>query len=408
LKKQKLHDQIRQVNERLLLTALEGRETADNLNEALALVEAILRQMPGGIIVMDPVSGRITLSNEDAQKLWPGCLSVSDMARYFETNCFHSDGSRCAAVELPLSWSIKTGQEVVHQEIRFTRRDTGSGTMNIDSAVVLNTKGDQIAAVLTCEDVTEHKAMAEREHIARLEAESAKAASRMNDQFLAMVSHELRTPLVSIVGWANVALSKKLSPDVVEKALGMIRRNAALQNELISEILDLSAINARRFSTHFQGVELKGVLEQAVEIIRPLAEDKSLDLKTEISGQPSLMQGDPLRLQQLFTNVLSNAIKFTPEKGKVLVTMVVGTNELRVEVTDTGIGIEPEFLSQVFDPFVQEDTGTTRSYSGIGLGLAIVRGLTEMHRGNVAVESRGRGQGTKLILVFPAASLKAA
>jgi signal transduction histidine kinase len=404
LKRQELHDQLRQVNERLLLSAFGARDTADKLNEALVLVEAILRQMPCGVIVIDPVSGRITLSNERAQKLWPACMCVSDMAQYFETNCFHSDGRRCAAVDLPLSRSIKTGKEVAHEEIRFTRSDKSSGTMNIESAVVLSTRGDQIAVVLTCEDVTEHKNLAEREHNARLEAESAKAASEMKDQFLAMVSHELRTPLVSIVGWTNLLLSKKMPPEVTEKALNIIRKNATLQSELINEILDFSSIMARRFSIHFQDVELKAVLEQAVEIIRPFAEDKHVTLITKISGQPSLMQGDPVRLLQLFTNVLSNAVKFTPEKGHVLVTMAVIANELRVEVIDTGIGIETEFLSRVFDPFVQEDSGNTRAYAGVGLGLAIVRGLTEMHHGNVAVESRGRGQGTKLILVFPAKS----
>jgi signal transduction histidine kinase len=152
----------------------------------------------------------------------------------------------------------------------------------------------------------------------------------------------------------------------------------------------------------FQDVDFKAVIEQAIESVTPIAEEKFVHLAAKVSDAPAIGVGDPVRLLQLFTNLLTNAIKFTPENGEVVITLHSTSGSIQVQVKDNGIGIEADFLPRVFEPFAQEDSSSTRTYSGLGLGLAIVRRLTEMHNGSIDVESAGRGKGTTFTLHFPA------
>jgi len=240
------------------------------------------------------------------------------------------------------------------------------------------------------------------EHAGRLNAE---AANRAKDQFLAVVSHELRTPLMAIIGWANILLSKKLEPDVMHKALNAIQRNATLQNRLISDILDFSGIH--RMSLDFMDVDVKELVEQCLDTMKPQASEKGIKLLGHFPDDQAFVEGDPIRLQQLITNLLANAVKFTPDNGVVTLTLTPTGDSVRLTVKDNGIGIEPEFLSRIFDPFVQEDNSNTRAYSGLGLGLAIVRQLAELHRGQIQVASDGRGKGTTFTLMLPVKVRKA-
>jgi signal transduction histidine kinase len=230
---------------------------------------------------------------------------------------------------------------------------------------------------------------------------SSEQANRAKDQFLAMVSHELRTPLVSILGWTNILLSRKLEASAAEKAIRVIEKNAKLQNELISDILDFSSIKSRRFSLECQDVEVTEIIEQAVETLLPVAQEKGIDIVKSIADGNAVVEGDPTRLQQLLTNLLANAVKFTPGGGTVTVSLESPPDSVTVRVQDTGIGIEAEFLARIFDPFVQVDTSNNRKYHGLGLGLAIVRRLTELHRGTVEASSGGLGQGTTFIVTLP-------
>lgn len=260
----------------------------------------------------------------------------------------------------------------------------------------------------------ERARLLEREQAARQQAESA---SRMKDEFLAIVSHELRSPLNGILGWARLLRTRRLEPGTVEKALASIERNAQAQTQLIEDLLDISRIIRGTVRLNLRPVNLIPIIQAALDTVRPTAETKSIQLLGQLNGSVGLVAGDAERLQQIIWNLLSNAIKFTPIGGRVEVRL--GHREggrraehletapslpplyARISVIDTGQGIRPDFLPHVFDRFRQADSTTTRSQGGLGLGLAIVRSLVELHGGTVWAESIGEGQGTTFIVELP-------
>lgn len=224
-------------------------------------------------------------------------------------------------------------------------------------------------------------------------------ANRAKDRFLARVSHELRTPLTAVMGWTEMLLSKRLPPHAMENALRTIQRNARLQQKLIEDILDFSGISIRKLSIDFQEVEIGELAAQSLDAMRPLADEKGVRLIAEVR-EPAMVAGDPVRLQQVVTNLLSNAIKFTPKDGSVTMTLEHIADAVCIKVKDTGMGIAPDFLPYVFEPFVQAESGPVQ-HAGLGLGLAIVRQLAELHKGTVHVESAGPGQGATFVLTLP-------
>ena len=256
----------------------------------------------------------------------------------------------------------------------------------------------------------EERLESERGEMARLTLAAAAAsadaaeASRMKDEFLATVSHELRTPLNAMLGWAQVLQS--LAPEKPEKlrhGLATIVRNAKLQAQLIDDLLDVSRIVAGKMRLELRPVELVPVIEAAVEAIRPAADAKRIRLLRHLDPATGPVAGDPARLQQVVWNLLSNAVKFTPAGGQVEVwlTRTAAGGEIRVH--DTGAGIEPEFLPHVFERFRQVDGSPTRKQGGLGLGLAIVRHLVELHGGTVRAESAGVDRGSTFLVNLPRA-----
>jgi signal transduction histidine kinase/ActR/RegA family two-component response regulator len=244
-----------------------------------------------------------------------------------------------------------------------------------------------------------------REQEARKEAE---AANRTKDEFLTTVSHELRTPLTSMLGWTRLLRSGKLEKDIAERALESIERNAKSQAQLVEDILDVSRIIVGKLRLDIIPVELAPVIKGAVETIRPAAAAKSIDLKVELDASVGPVLGDPDRLQQITWNLLSNAVKFTARQGCITIRLEqVGSNAL-ITVSDTGIGISPELLPYVFDRFRQADSTSTRRYGGLGLGLAIVRHLVELHGGAVHAQSPGEGQGATFSVLLPLAAVRLA
>ncbi|BAY92870.1 MULTISPECIES: ATP-binding protein [Nostocales] len=238
-----------------------------------------------------------------------------------------------------------------------------------------------------------------RERAAREEAERA---SRIKDEFLAVLSHELRSPLNPILGWSKLLQNGKLSPSATAAALATIERNAKLQVQLIDDLLDVSRILRGKLVLNAIPLDLCSIISSALETVRLAAEAKSLEIHTHITPKVSVI-GDPTRLQQVVWNILSNAVKFTPSGGKIEVGLTcVGTNA-QIQVRDTGKGISAEFLPYVFEHFQQEDGSTTRQFGGLGLGLAIVRQLVELHGGTVAVDSAGEGQGATFTVYIPLA-----
>ncbi|MBE9038922.1 hybrid sensor histidine kinase/response regulator [aff. Roholtiella sp. LEGE 12411] len=311
------------------------------------------------------------------------------------------------------SWSnyISQGRDY-SEEFRFENTYGSIRWVQVRSSPMLSSQGELLGYVGTLEDVTERKQAEEiraqviREQTARTEAETA---NRMKDEFLAVLSHELRTPLTSMLGWSKILRSKKLDEKATARALEAIERNANSQVQLIEDILDVSRIIRGQLRLNVCAVNLVTVTEAALEAVRPLAEAKGIQLNTILDTSIGSVFGDSTRLQQVVWNLLTNAIKFTPKNGKVEVTlsMVSSSEQLttvksaQIQVIDTGIGISSDFLPKVFERFRQADSTTTRSHNGLGLGLAIVRHLVELHQGTIFAESPGTGQGATFTVRLP-------
>jgi signal transduction histidine kinase len=243
--------------------------------------------------------------------------------------------------------------------------------------------------------------LVQQEQHARLEAE---AANRTKDEFLATLSHELRTPLNAILGWASILARSDFEKARVTHAVHVIERNARIQAQMIEELLDVSRISAGAVQLNASTLNMASIVESAVESIRPAAESKGVRVAKHIEPGELLITADPRRLQQVAWNLLSNAVRFTPAGGQVDVTLVRDGNTLELRVADTGCGIAPEFLPHVFERFRQADSGTTRAHGGLGLGLAIVRDLVELHGGTVRARSAGENRGATFVVRLPASA----
>jgi signal transduction histidine kinase len=237
-----------------------------------------------------------------------------------------------------------------------------------------------------------------REQIARAQAE---AANRMKDDFLAVLSHELRTPLNPVLGWSRLLQSRKYDEATLNKALETIERNAKLLMQLIEDLLDVSGILQGQLSLNVSAVDLVPIIEAAIETVHLAAEAKSIQIQTVLQPNLGQVAGDRTRLQQVVWNLLSNAVKFTPPGGRVEVQLSSLGTQAQIRVTDTGSGISKEFLPFVFDYFRQADSTSTRAFGGLGLGLAIVRRLVELHGGTVQAESPGAELGATFTVTLP-------
>jgi PAS domain S-box-containing protein len=265
--------------------------------------------------------------------------------------------------------------------------------------------GEIFRIVGNCRDITEQRAAeTEREEILRQEQAArrdAEIANRLRDEFLATVSHELRAPLNSILGWGRLLEKEILNPQTTQKAVETIVRNAESQNRLIEDLLDVSRIIAGKLRLEISNIKPLDVIEAALETMRPAAEAKNISLEIKSNAPVSHISGDPNRLQQVVWNLLSNAIKFTPNGGRVTVELERANGTVEIRVSDTGIGIREDFLPYVFDRFRQADASSIRKFGGLGLGLAIVRHIAEMHGGTVSVFSTGENKGTTFTIQLP-------
>lgn len=237
-----------------------------------------------------------------------------------------------------------------------------------------------------------------REQAARRAAETS---NRLKDDFLATVSHELRTPLSAIVGWTYMLREGTVSTEQVPHALETIERNARAQTQLVNDLLDVSRIISGKIQIETLPVDLSGVIASAVGTVRLAAEARTISLEINLGENLPLITGDVRRLQQVVWNLLSNAVKFTPSGGRIQISLQQERDAVLLSISDTGQGIEPDFLPFVFDRFSQADSSYTRRHGGLGLGLAIVRHLVEMHGGSVRAESGGAGQGATFIITLP-------
>jgi len=290
-------------------------------------------------------------------------------------------------------------------EYRLRGRD-GAYVWAIDSAQPRFGEGGEFLGYIgSVIDITERKlAEQEREKLLAQEKtlrEEAERANRLKDEFLATVSHELRTPLNSILGWASTVRQQNYDPEVMRRAFEVVERNARNQNQIIADILDVSRIITGKLNLNLRPVELSTAILAAVDTVRPALDAKGIRLETNLEQTGETIVGDADRLQQIVWNVLSNAVKFTPEGGRIEIALRRRDGSAEISVSDDGTGIEAEFLPFVFDRFSQADGRSNRRHGGLGLGLAIVRHLTELHGGSVSAASDGLTKGATFTIRFP-------
>jgi PAS domain S-box-containing protein len=283
-------------------------------------------------------------------------------------------------------------------EKRYLRKD-GRVVWTLTSVGLLHDpQGQPRQFVGVIEDITALKLAQHGERVARTEAERM---GELKDEFLATLSHELRTPLSAILGWSQVIARRPMSPEELKRAVEVIERNARAQTRLIEDLLDMSRITSGKVRLDVQPAEPAAFIEAALETVRPAAEAKRIRLEKVLDPHAGPIAGDPNRLQQVIWNLLSNAIKFTRTGGKVQVVLARVNSHVEISVTDTGIGIKPEFLPYVFDRFRQADGSTTRRQGGLGLGLAIAKHLVELHGGSLHAQSAGEGLGATFTMHLP-------
>jgi PAS domain S-box-containing protein len=309
-----------------------------------------------------------------------------------------------------------TPEILVEQEHRHT---TPAVYWSYSVWAILGAEERPVGVIIQVTDATEmaifrREAVAMNEHLLLSATrqheltENAERANHLKDEFLATLSHELRTPLTSIVGWAEMLGNSKLDPVTSLRAIEIIRRNARMQVQMVDDLLDVSRIITGKLRLMVQPVDLGTTIIAAVDGLRPAAEAREIRVQLQLDAPAGHVSGDPDRLQQVAWNLISNAIKFTPPGGRVLVRLERVESLVEVTVSDTGIGIAPEFLPHVFDRFRQADATTTRAFSGLGLGLAIVRQLVELHGGTVRVASEGEGLGSTFTVSLPLAVVRSA
>jgi signal transduction histidine kinase len=302
---------------------------------------------------------------------------------------------------------VARGERVAPFDTVRVAKDGRRVEVSVTVSPMRNERGRIIGASKIARDITqrrrveeERKQLLAREQAARAEAE---ALSRAKDEFLATISHELRTPLSAVFGWARMLQSAEMDAASRERALAAIVRSSSAQARLIEDLLDVSRLAMGTMRLDVAPVELAPIVEAALDTVRPAALAKSIDVAAELEPAPAVVLGAADRLQQVVWNLLINAVKFTPRRGRIFVQLRLDGGDAEIVVSDSGEGIAPEVLPHVFDRFRQEDSSTTRAHMGLGLGLALVRHLVDLHGGSVRAESPGKGKGATLTVRLPLA-----
>jgi PAS domain S-box-containing protein len=295
-------------------------------------------------------------------------------------------------------------------EFRIGRHDRAWRAISQSAVPLFESVEGFSGYVGSCIDITDfRRAEIEKEELLRAERAARSEAERLGhlkDEFLATLSHELRTPLNAILGWSTLLKRVPVGSTDHARGLDTIERNARMQSQIIGDLLDMSRIISGKVQLDVQAIDLPEVISAAVDAVRPSADAKRLRLSVMLGGKVGRTRGDPNRLQQVFWNLLTNAVKFTPADGRIDVVLERVNSHVEISVADTGMGIKPEFLPFVFDRFRQADASTTRRHGGLGLGLSIVKHLAELHGGSVRVKSAGENQGSTFIVALPISVLR--
>lgn len=382
-------------------------------SEAIAVARAeemaaLMETTPAAIwIAHDPDCHQMT-ANRMAHELMgtePGSNARASLAEGDSELLFKycQNGQEVLPQNLPMERAIRTRQEVT-DEIEFVFPDGTVRNIYGKAVPLFAPDGKVRGAIAGYTEITNLKAIQrEREELLqreRLAREEAEQANRLKDQFLAVLSHELRSPLNPILGWSNLLQTRSFDADRTRQALATIERNARLQAQLVDDLLDLARILRGKLTLNQTPVKLAFVVEAALEAVKTSAQAKAIAITLDLDPNLQIL-GDAARLQQIVWNLLSNAIKFTPDQGQVTVQLSPVNDQACITVSDTGIGISPEFLPHLFESFRQEDITITRRHGGLGLGLAIVRQLVEAHSGTIVADSPGDGQGATFTVCLP-------
>jgi PAS domain S-box-containing protein len=321
-------------------------------------------------------------------------------------DCVHPDDR--ATVENILTQTVAHHQDYF-DEFRIVLPDQKVRWILAKGRCFCNSSGRVIGISGVNLDITERQQFqAQRNQLFRLEQSAranAEAANRMKDEFLSILSHEVRTPLNSVLGWIRLLRTRSLAdPTFSQRGFEALERNAQAQAQILGDLLDMARVVQGKLKLHIRPTNLNAVIVAAFDIVRPAAQAKQLQIHTHLEPDLPNYPGDRARLQQIVWNLLSNAVKFTPAKGTITLTLTQTETAVQIIVSDTGKGISPEFLPYVFDRFRQEDSSLTRSYGGLGLGLALVRYLVELHGGTIKVSSAGIGHGATFTVTLPLAA----
>lgn len=393
------------------------------------------RCSPIGIFLMN-TQGEYTYANPSCQAIC-GFTVQENWKTDWMNHIYTADAEKVLQ-----DWAdlVQQGQPYSN-EFRLVNLDGSLKWVHVRTAPMLSDTGQLLGHVGTIEDITDRKqAEAVRDQIILEQAarQQAEAANQMKDEFLAIVSHELRTPLNSILGWSQLLLNRQFDQATMTRALATIERNARSQAQLIEDILDVSQIIRGKLRLTLQPIRLIPLVESVIDVLRPSADEKAIQITFETNDGIDQVYGDAERLKQVIWNLLSNAVKFTPHQGKVSirlrrvarspefhhpgfdqscaplnglsgepcfqpdrVELAKATEYVELQISDTGIGISPKFLPHVFDRFRQADSTSTRLHGGLGLGLTIVYHLVKQHQGMVRADSPGENQGATFTLHLP-------
>ena len=382
-----------------------SKEAEERLRRALEFDETVMLSMGEGLFTLDN-EGRVTFMNPAAQRLFGWTLTEMLGRRMHDvTHHSHPDGSPFPIQECAGFAVLREGKMLTEYEDAFIRKD-GSFFDVVYSSSPLRGDGKVTGVVVVFRDISDRK-QADEERARLLQAErearaDAERANQLKDEFLATLSHELRNPLNVVIGYAEILRrSDDQKPDFVIKAAETIRRNALAQAQLVSDLLDLSRLQMGKLSLNKKPSSLSTIIKDAIETVRDEASIKPVSLSIELDPEVMVVEGDPVRLGQIAWNLLNNAIKFTPAGGEVSVRLIKDGGQAVIIVADNGQGIDSEFLPHVFEIFRQADASIIRKQGGMGIGLALVKQLAELHEGSVKAESEGVGKGARFTVQLP-------
>ncbi len=369
----------------------ERLQTADALQQSEVINQAILSALPDLIVRMDAAGNYLDVKAGNFPLARLSEAKVGENVR---------DVLPPAAAEKRLAMVERALNTRTLQRTEFTTEVDGRTCWRELRMVPLSDR----EVIMSVRDFTKlhsaRAALAEALHKEQVARKEAERANQIKDEFLTVVSHELRTPLNPILGWASLLRRGTLTEEKIAKAVETIERNARLQTQLIDDLLDIARMLRGNVKLQAYPINLKSTITQALETVQLAAQAKFLHIETQLADGLQV-RGDAVRLQQIVWNLLSNAVKFTPAQGSVFVRLFTDGHQACIEIRDTGVGIRSEFLPYVFDRFRQENSSLTRQFGGLGLGLAIVRQLSELHGGTVSVTSAGENTGTTFTVCLP-------